>query len=70
MLGARCSVLPSHLRVKIARLAAIDAIVLAILAQSDIVRAVAQAAVALALATCLFLVTLETNECVSHFASL
>lgn len=63
-----CSLLPSVLRGEIARLAAIQAIVLSVLAQTDIMRALAQRTIPLALAARLFFVALETDEWLGHFS--
>ena len=68
LLGASCC--PSVLRLKIARLAAIDAVVLPVLAQADIMLSMAQVAVLVALAAGLFFVADYADEFFSHFATL
>jgi hypothetical protein len=56
------------LRIKIAGLAAIEAVIVAILAQADVVLALAQTAIAPALALFFRLIALHANELVGHAA--
>jgi hypothetical protein len=59
-----------HLRLEVASLAAVEAIIVAILAEADAEFSLAEAAVALALAFVFVLVALHTNKRISHAETL